>query len=243
VTVNGHPAFTRFICWWYEPQIGIVTEWLPGRTLGDILKDVIGGRVPSEWTPTVRSKTIFGVACGMLHLHNNNTIHRHLSPAHVRYDANLNPRLVDFGFSKLCGDETTGHTTINVSCNWEYFAPEILEPTGEGYDSSVDVFAFGMILYQLVTGLDIFPEAKDSYVKGELLMDGNRPSFPDDVDPFWKGLIRNCWKGVPNKRPLFVDIVQRLLEHGSEFLPGCDMTVFDSYRDEVLRATKPLDEE
>jgi serine/threonine protein kinase len=206
------------------------------------LKDVIGGQVPSEWTPTVRSKTILGVACGMLHLHNNSTVHGHLSPALVRYDANLNPRLVDFGFSKLIREEVTGDGIGNINCKFEYLAPEILRLTEEEYHTSVDVFSYGMILYQLVTGLDIFPEEKSSDDKGELLIRGSRPSFPDDVDPFWKQIISRCWEEDPKERPFFIHIVRRLSERQGDFLPGCDMTVFNSYRDGVLSA-RLFDEE
>jgi hypothetical protein len=49
--------------------------------------------------------------------------------------------------------------------------------------------------------------------------------------------------GIPKERPFSIEIVRRLLQREGEFLPGCDMAAFNSYRDVVLRATKLLDNE
>jgi len=92
-----------------------------------------------------------------------------------------------------------------------YTAPEIYRH--EPFDRSVDVFAFGLILYEMIEGNHAFhPKSQEEAAK-MICLEGLRPPFknkpknyPSDV----KELIQECWDPVPSVRPTFAEIIVRL---------------------------------
>jgi serine/threonine protein kinase len=92
-----------------------------------------------------------------------------------------------------------------------YTAPEIYR--NEPFDRSVDVFAFGLILYEMVEGTHAFhPKSQEEAAK-MICLEGLRPPFknkpknyPSDV----KELIQECWDPTPSVRPTFAEIIVRL---------------------------------
>ena len=83
------------------------------------------------------------------------------------------------------------------------------EQTGEDYTNKVDVYAFGLILYEIVTGCEIFTGLTQQQIWRQA-SSGSRPEIPESVDPGVKALISLCWDASPDVRPSFADVVLRL---------------------------------
>jgi serine/threonine protein kinase len=89
-----------------------------------------------------------------------------------------------------------------------YFAPECFEGA---FLPASDVFAFGLILLEILTGARAFPENLGlCQIMFIVSMDDERPKIPDSVPSRLRALIQDCWAADPDDRPSFKEIVDRL---------------------------------
>jgi serine/threonine protein kinase len=175
----------------------IIMEYLGGGSLEDLLK-----HKPRWWTSTRKVIAILQLVKGMKYIHSEGFIHRNLKPTNILIDDDRNVKISDFGTSRIYETDVT--MTRNVMGNALFIAPELCE--GD-YDEKVDVYAFGIILYEIVTGNRL-----DSNM---IMVKGQRPDIPKDVLPFTRHLIEKCWSDDASKRSHFSDIWKSLKE--SEF--------------------------
>jgi serine/threonine protein kinase len=83
-----------------------------------------------------------------------------------------------------------------------------------------DVFAFGLILYEMVAGKPAFQKGLGkAVIAGLLLLDNFRPEIPEWVDSAVARLITDCWAGDPDDRPGFWEILERLEEMDFKVVP------------------------
>jgi hypothetical protein len=125
----------------------IATEYMANGSLGDILRRVKKGDIPSFWTPDGIAMIIVGTAVGMEHMHSHHVIHRDLKPGNILIGGDGLARIGDFGSTKFTdlGWTTTQTGTIGTLL---YMSPEVVN--GESATEKVDVYAFGLILYEIL---------------------------------------------------------------------------------------------
>lgn len=99
-------------------------------------------------TDTAAVRIAAGIASGLAAAHRRGIVHRDIKPANVLFDAAENPRLADFGIALLPGMGATQSGMIIGTLM--YLAPEQLR--GERPDYRADLWAFGVMLYEMLTG-------------------------------------------------------------------------------------------
>ena len=182
-----------------------------------------------QWNDTKRFICAYGIAVGLCTLHENKMIHRDIKPANVLLDENMHPKLSDFGLMRRLPKDGADMTQ-NVGTPL-YIAPEIWN--GSFYSESVDVYAYGMLVYELLTLEAPFRETRTIAGLRKMVLSGERPEISAYVSPEWATLITSCWQEDPAKRPTMRKIVETLT-HSDKFIPDyVDFTEFDEYRTSV----------
>ncbi len=125
----------------------LVEEFIDGRDLKNIL---IAGH---PWVP-VEAANFFAALCdGLLSLKNKEIVHRDLKPENIRVRPNGMPVIIDFGLARHLNLPDLTLTAMGAALGTpKYFAPEQFDGTKHDIDHRTDLFAFGILLYEALTG-------------------------------------------------------------------------------------------
>jgi serine/threonine protein kinase len=194
----------------------IAQEFVDGVDLRAALAKV--GRFP--WR--IAALVALEIARGLEAIHARGTVHRDLKPANVLLGRGGEVKIADFGIALESSAE--GLTRVGTTLGSPpYVAPEQL--LGERSDTRADLFAFGVVLYELLTGAPPFREPtgeeSDSLLeriqRGRFL--GVRRAAPDA--PRWLARsVHALLRARPRRRPASVQVVRRLLERRLGIFPA-----------------------
>ena len=211
----SHPALLKMFGYTEEPPFLMVTEYMANGSLFSVLR-----KKPEMLTPTIRTLIAMDVARGLEFLHGRGIIHRDMKSLNVLLNANYRAKIGDFGMVRL---QSKGIKTGMIgTAHW--MAPEVLMscPT---YDSKVDVYSFGIVLWELLTGDLPYKDMNPAQVISAVISQQLRPPIPDDAPPKLAELIRKCWDADPAQRPSMTRVVMQLSERHCHFL-GTDEVIF-----------------
>ena len=172
-------------------------------------------------SPTQKNLIAMGIANGMSRCHELNVIHRDLKSLNILLDDDYLPKICDFGVSRFITKSTDPLTQYIGTAQWT--APEIYQTST--YNNKVDVYSFGMILYELVTDLPPFYKDPPNDIP-RLILQEHRPRLKKTVPPNLSMLIEACWNQDPNQRPTFYQIY-KLFESKRVIFNGADKSAID----------------
>ena len=170
----------------------ISMEYVDGEDLASLLHRI--GRLPADKALEIARKICAGVAAA----HDKGVIHRDLKPANIMLDKRGNVVVMDFGLAavadQLRGAETRSGTPA-------YMAPEQLR--GEQVTSRSDIYALGMLLYEIFTGKRAYEAATVAELirLQENTQITSMSSIAAEIDPAVEKAIRRCLDPDPARRP------------------------------------------
>jgi len=127
----------------------LVQEYMPNGNLGTIIN---ASRL--DWPSCF--KIIQGIAQGIHYLHEQHILYMDLKPANILFDSKMNPVIIDFGLSIVLDDDDDDEITWDsVAGTMGYIAPEKI--TRAKISLKSDVFSFGVILIEIITGRRVTP--------------------------------------------------------------------------------------
>ncbi|CAN1283588.1 Probable LRR receptor-like serine/threonine-protein kinase At5g45780 [Linum perenne] len=145
----------------------LVYPYMPNGSAADRLRETFGERPCLSWNRRIR--IALGAARGLLYLHeqcNPRIIHRDVKAANILLDESFEAVVGDFGLAKLL-DRMDSHVTTAVRGTIGHIAPEYLS-TGQSSEKT-DVFGFGILLLELITGQKALDAGNGQVQKGMIL--------------------------------------------------------------------------
>ena len=155
----------------------IAMELVEGRTLQQILEE--RGQLP----PDEALRILRPVAAAIDYAHRRKVIHRDLKPGNILVTADGQAKVSDFGTAKAL--DATGVATTTLIGTPSHMAPEYI--VGEAIDGRVDVFALGVVSYQLLTGTLPFNGEDIAQMIYSVVV--NEPAPASDVEPSLPGTV------------------------------------------------------
>jgi len=194
----------------------LVMELIEGPTLGDRIRE---GAIPfDEALPLARQ-----IADALEAAHEKGIVHRDLKPGNVKITAGGVVKVLDFGLAKIAGEAAapSGNSPLTVTMGAtqagmimgtaSYMSPE--QAKGKPVDKRADIWAFGVVLHEMLTGQKLFERESLSETLAGVLKD------PPDlalVPPRVRPLLQRCLEKDPKKRLRDIGDAMALLESAPE---------------------------
>uniref|UniRef100_A0A199UAZ0 Receptor-like serine/threonine-protein kinase n=4 Tax=Manihot esculenta TaxID=3983 RepID=A0A199UAZ0_MANES len=128
----------------------LVYEYLPNKSLNSFIFDATKSAI-LDWRK--RFDIIVGIARGILYIHQDSRlsiIHRDLKTSNILLDAEMNPKISDFGLARIFKGDQIQEKTKRIVGTFGYMSPEY-SVFGK-FSAKSDVFSFGVILLEIITG-------------------------------------------------------------------------------------------
>jgi serine/threonine protein kinase len=183
----------------------LVMELIEGETLKDRIKSA---PIPVEEA----LKLALQIAEGLEAAHENGVIHRDLKPANIKVTPDGKVKILDFGLAKAyAGDQENfsplDSPTISAAATQQgvilgtaaYMSPE--QARGKPVDRRADIWAFGVVLYEMLTGKSAFQGEDVSVTLASVITsDANLTLLPPDIHPRVREVVNRCLQRDMRKR-------------------------------------------
>ncbi|KAF5357130.1 hypothetical protein D9756_006790 [Leucocoprinus leucothites] len=192
-----------------QKQVCLVSPWFLNGNLIEYLKSN-----PSK----PRLLYIKDVSLGLEYLHNQGFVHGDLKGVNVLVDEFGRACLTDFGLSSIRSDDNIAQsiatsTAQGTTPHWA--APELVESDSARSSKASDMWAFGCVCYEIITGKQPFYWVGGMQIYG-VILGGKLPGDLDDVgkvegdNVVVRRVVMDCWSKDPKRRPECKEIVKRL---------------------------------
>ncbi|KAM1746397.1 hypothetical protein ACFX11_013032 [Malus domestica] len=196
---------------------GVVPDG-PGGTLATVAEFMVNGslrhvliRNDRVLDRQKRLIILMDTAFGMEYLHLKNIVHFDLKCDNLLVNLRDPERPIckvgDFGLSRI---KRNTLVSGGVRGTLPWMAPELLNGSSNRVSEKVDVFSFGIVMWEILTGEEPYANMHCGAIIGGIVNNTLRPSIPKRCDSEWKKLMEQCWSPDPADRPSFTEITHRL---------------------------------
>lgn len=186
--------------------LATVTEFMVNGSLKHVL-------LKKDRSLDRRKKLIIAMdaAFGMEYLHSKNIVHFDLKCENLLVNLRDPQRPIckvgDFGLSRI---KRNTLVSGGVRGTLPWMAPELLNGSSNRVSEKVDVFSFGISMWEILTGEEPYADMHCGAIIGGIVKNTLRPTIPERCDPEWRKLMEQCWAADPEARPSFTEITSRL---------------------------------
>jgi serine/threonine-protein kinase len=172
-TKLDHPGVMKVLDNTKRSQVYMAMEWVEGRLLRDILRE--SGKLPAERAVRIT----IGICDALYYIHNHGVVHRDLKPENIMVGENDRVKLIDFG---IAGQEGARRLTFaklsQLMGTPDYISPEQVK--GKRGDARSDIYAVGVMLYEMLTGQVPFRGPNAFAIMNDRLL--NNPVPPRELE-------------------------------------------------------------
>src|SRR5579859_7435255 len=175
---------------------------MPYYDSGDLINYLTKDFYNINWK--IKLDKLWDIAIGLEQIHEKDIIHRDLHSGNILFDSYA--MISDFGISKSA-TESEDNSNENYGII-PYMAPEIFK--GQGYTKASDIYSFGMIMWEFMTGRRPFWNETHDIELMIRICDGLRPPIVTNAPDGYIKLMKKCWRSDPTKRPIAEDIQKKV---------------------------------
>ncbi|KAG2118241.1 kinase-like domain-containing protein [Suillus cothurnatus] len=193
----------------FGPLPAMVSPWVHNGSLTTYLEHHF-----TELTIEQKLRIFVKTTSNSIAVHLKGVVHGDLTANNILIDSDHNAHVADHGIFTMCS-KLSGTSYIRSNVRWA--APELFEPP-ENEESPTpppqpagDIYSFGCIMLQVMTGRPPYADVRSDLQVAVLISKGNkptRPSNPHVADSFWD-FIEKCWSDT-GRRPSAVDVLSFL---------------------------------
>ncbi|XP_038048798.1 mitogen-activated protein kinase kinase kinase 13-B-like [Patiria miniata] len=221
---HPHIVSVKGVCM-QAPCYCILMEYCPCGQLYEVLRE--GREIP----PKLMVDWSKQIAQGMNYLHMHKIIHRDLKSPNVLVAFNDVLKISDFGTSREWNEKST---KMSFAGTVAWMAPEVIrnEPCSE----KVDVWSFGVVLWELLTGEMPYKDVDSSAIIWGVGSNSLQLPIPSTCPEGFKLLMMQCWSAKPKNRPSFRQILMHIDIAAADFLSTPQEAYFDKqvdWREEI----------
>jgi serine/threonine protein kinase len=201
-----HPGVMKVFSDDDHSQLYMVMEWVDGRLLRQILND------QKKFSPERAVKIALGIAEALDYIHSNGVVHRDLKPENIMINGDDRIKLIDFGIASNLGSRRLTFAKFSQTMGTpDYISPEQVK--GKRGDGRSDIYALGVMLYEMLTGKVPFTGANPFVIMNDRLL--NNPVPPRELDPsispqlqevIYRAMERDPAKRYPNAHEMIWDL-------------------------------------
>ena len=169
-----HPGVMKVLDDEDRSRIYMVMEWVDGRLLRKILSE--SGKLPTERAVRIA----VGICDALEYIHTHGVVHRDLKPENIMVDDQDRIKLIDFGIAGQAGARRLTFAKLSqVMGTPDYISPEQVK--GKRGDARSDIYALGVMLYEMLTGKVPFRGPNPFAIMNDRLL--NNPIPPREINP------------------------------------------------------------
>ncbi|KAJ0971245.1 hypothetical protein J5N97_019204 [Dioscorea zingiberensis] len=187
-------------------NLATVTEYMASGSLKQVLQR-------KDRTIDRRKRLIIAMdaAFGMEYLHEKNIVHFDLKSHNFLVNMKDPQRPIckigDLGLSKV-KRRTLVSGGVRGTIPW--MAPELINSKSNMVTEKVDVYSFGIVMWELLTGEEPYENMRSEDIIAGIIKGDLRPEIPTWCDPVWRSLMERCWSSDPCSRPAFSEVAKEL---------------------------------
>jgi serine/threonine-protein kinase len=176
-----HPGVMKIYPNHHHSRFYIAMQWVDGRLLREVLNEQ--KTIPAERAVKIASQ----IASALEYIHGHGVVHRDLKPENIMIDANDHIKLIDFGIAASVGARRLTFAKFSQTMGTpDYISPEQVK--GKRGDARSDIYALGVMLYEMLTGKVPFTGPNAFIIMNDRLL--NNPVPPREIDPSISGQLQ-----------------------------------------------------
>jgi serine/threonine protein kinase len=201
-----HPGVMKVLPNQDHSQFYMAMEWVDGRLLRQLMNE------QRKFPPERAVKMALQIAAALDYVHSHGVVHRDLKPENIMVDKADQIKLIDFGIAANVGSRRLTFANFSQTMGTpDYISPEQVK--GKRGDARSDIYALGVMLYEMLTGKVPFTGANAFVIMNDRLL--NNPVPPRELDPsispqlqeiIYRAMEREPAKRYPSAREFASDL-------------------------------------